>query len=1041
MLRSSSSLCALLLLFTAAFASCDGDDISDGNGAKIDDFFPSLPEPTGESPSVFAGLIMESNSHELIEGPARSGVLGDYFIRNNKARFVIQAPVPVVGVVPAGGNLVDAVPLAPDGSDLSPDHFGETSIIYQMGKDCQHDRVEVIRDGADGGAAVIRARGFTGFNEYVNIRGFGVLPVPREFVPDFPDFAECATTYVLEPDSTTLQSYFTIFNHSDEVIEGPMGMLSDTGGRVYVFLPGSGFTRLGDISEAVEAADLSTPYMVWQGPDVAYGIIPQHESPEVKNGSVALLGVSVFVFGVDGFLKSLSTKDEKFFAVQSKQGYTFGVDIFVGRDAADVEEAFQTMHGGELRQISGTVNWGDGAAEGVEGARVGIFRDENGNSTVDATDTIASYANCHPDGSYSAQLPPGDYLLRAELPGKARSQEMGLSSLNADAVANFTLVRPIAYPYRIVDDGDSDALIPARITVIGPESLPVDVRVDGDFDQFSGVVETVFSVRGTSTDLGDGADDAIVLPPGADYRILVSRGTEWSVAELAVSPVAGETPTELEFRLRRVVDTGDYIASEYHVHSVGSPDSPVVNERRVASAVADGVEFYATTDHDFVTMQQPIIEAMGLDRLTRSIPGEEISPLVFGHFNAWPIEHDPTSPNGGAVDWAFGDGDFAMTPMQIMAEAMARGAELVQVNHPRSGPLSGTDITEHFDRIGLVFDYEAGSIYGDATMGPVPLEWLRLPPEDNNLFSDNFNSLEVWNGFASSDTDGDGVREITKLDIVMRDWFNFLSFGKNLTPIGSSDTHYEVLEQMGMPRTMVRVTDDSADAIESGSNLIREILDNLARTSGLVTDVVVTDGPHIRLSVDGDDRPLGKVINGTDGDIEITISVQSAKWAQFDTIEFFANDTPEIGDVDVTALQPFACFTSRSSLMANDPCELAELGGGGAGSLVIDVVDVGNGFERFESSKTFTVSSGDISTRSGGTGQDAWIVARVRGDRAIYPLYVGNLLDGQEVSTFVNGDSPALEAILKGRGRPAAAFTSAFYVDFDGAGYKAPFAP
>ena len=104
-------------------------------------------------------------------------------------------------------------------------------------------------------------------------------------------------------------------------------------------------------------------------------------------------------------------------------------------------------------------------------------------------------------------------------------------------------------------------------------------------------------------------------------------------------------------------------------------------------------------------------------------------------------------------------------------------------------------------------------------------------------------------------------------------------------------------------------------------------------------------------------------------------------------------------------------------------------------------MDVGNGFMRHESSKGLVVTPSDIVTRSGGTGQDVWIVARVRGDRAIYPLFVGNLMDGKPASLFVDGPSAELEAALEGQGRPVSAFTSAFFIDFDGGGYLAPFAP
>ena len=141
----------------------------------------------------------------------------------------------------------------------------------------------------------------------------------------------------------------------------------------------------------------------------------------------------------------------------------------------------------------------------------------------------------------------------------------------------------------------------------------------------------------------------------------------------------------------------------------------------------------------------------------------------------------------------------------------------------------------------------------------------------------------------------------------------------------------------------------------------------------------------------------------------------------------------------MTALQPFACFTTRSEFSETAPCGLAGLGG--ASTLTVNDVDLGNGFRRFESSLTLTVTPADIKVREGATGTDAWIVVRVRGQRAIYPLFIGNLLQGQDVSTFVEGTPEQVEAALEGRGRPATAVSSAFFVDFDGGGYAAPFAP
>ena len=126
-------------------------------------------------------------------------------------------------------------------------------------------------------------------------------------------------------------------------------------------------------------------------------------------------------------------------------------------------------------------------------------------------------------------------------------------------------------------------------------------------------------------------------------------------------------------------------------------------------------------------------------------------------------------------------------------------------------------------------------------------------------------------------------------------------------------------------------------------------------------------------------------------------------------------------------------------MMDNDPCAMAGLGG--ASTLTINSVDLGGGFSRFESSINLTITPGDIPVRSGAAGSDAWFVVRVRGSRGIYPLFIGNLFDDLDVSIFVNGDPTAVENALQGRGRPATAISSAFYVDYDGGGFKAQFAP
>ena len=58
------------------------------------------------------------------------------------------------------------------------------------------------------------------------------------------------------------------------------------------------------------------------------------------------------------------------------------------------------------------------------------------------------------------------------------------------------------------------------------------------------------------------------------------------------------------------------------------------------------------------------------------------------------------------------------------------------------------------------------------------------------------------------------------------------------------------------------------------------------------------------------------------------------------------------------------------------------------------------------------------------------------------PLLFDNVVDDTTLPVLVDGaDAAAVDAALRGRGVPATAFTAPVYVDFDGGGYRAPFAP
>ena len=450
------------------------------------------------------------------------------------------------------------------------------------------------------------------------------------------------------------------------------------------------------------------------------------------------------------------------------------------------------------------------------------------------------------------------------------------------------------------------------------------------------------------------------------------------------------------------------------------------------SAISAGVEMFAVTDHDYISDLQPLVEQMNLQKLVRVVPGMEVTPFAYGHFNTWPLEPDDSSANHGAIDWAAGAvAGNAMLPGEIFDAMRARGGKMVQVNHPRNGGF--TAFQAAFVRANVKYDYVNRTIYGDYMNASVPNDYLRLP--GTSLWSDQFNGLEIWNGFDIEDSDGDGLRENKSLDRVMRDWLSMLSMGLYVTPAGDSDTHTTVANPLGMPRTYVRVADDSSAALENGS-AVDAVLQTQTGSSSTPRDVVITDGPFMDVSVGGQPA-LGRVVSGAGG-VTITVTITSPDWAEFDTLEVFANATPDpINAMDDTALVPLKCWTSRTltSLNAKDPCMLAQLSPEALTVTLASIPGTSGTYQRYESTLTLTLDASDIGTRQGATGTDAWIVFRARGNRAIFPIMPLNAITTDTQAAILSGDFTQIRTALTGKGVPAEAVTAPVFVDFDGGGY------
>src|SRR6185369_13101310 len=135
----------VIVTFVLACAACN-------NTSPLDAALPSLPPEGGPALAAAGRLDAGNYDVERVPGPASQGLAGDFFMRNDKVRIVVQAPGRAIGPCPFGGNVIDADRVAQPAGD----QLGEVSPFLQLGRTIAFDRAEVVRDGGKGGPAVLR---------------------------------------------------------------------------------------------------------------------------------------------------------------------------------------------------------------------------------------------------------------------------------------------------------------------------------------------------------------------------------------------------------------------------------------------------------------------------------------------------------------------------------------------------------------------------------------------------------------------------------------------------------------------------------------------------------------------------------------------------------------------------------------------------------------------------------------------------------------------------------------------------------------------
>ncbi len=798
-----------------------------------------VPEPTqnlGADPrdradpgTARAGIIRDGTDTApgLIDGIGAEARPGDIKLWNDRVQFVVQGAYRSHGWIDVGGTIIDAdlvrEPGAP-GYDMVDDVF----MSFGAARLVEADTVEVVADGTFGGPAIVRATGRDVLWDFFD----GALELEEPLLPDLG--LTVVTEYFLPPDSWSMRVTTTLtagdFEASFNVADGWMVSGEDT----ELVYGDAGFT---------DDAPRDYPWAGWTGRlnEGAFGV--WQEGATSRSPSVAQLLTIASVSMTGDVSRQVLAPGEELRQVRW---------FAMGPDTATIAAERRSRERLEQLPAAGTVTDSTGAP--VAGARVHFVSEEG---------AVDGYAVTGVDGAWSARLPPGTWTAWAlgRHPGErvlphhaGRWPHLGTrlqQALHEDRLGGAARPLPFAAGYGpatgviTVDEGapplDLVLEAPGTLTVgITDDSftgIPAVLRItrtDGDARP-AGVPEELlepFGLPTSSTHVAwvwvTGPGWSFPLPAGA-YDVEAAHSPRHERQTLPVVLEAGASEA-IAFRLDETVPRDGWYSVDPHLHAAPSMDGGLALEERLIVCAAAGLDVPVTTDHDRMVDYRPLAAAMNLDRLLLAMPGVEVTPVVRGHFNLFPVEPDPTAVNLGALRWW--DRYPDTNTLHAAGRATAPEGAILQLNH-------GRNALGMFDLAGWTPD--------------------RVARPDK--FSLDFDLMEI----ISTEDEDDWMRN-------RNDWFALLSQGVVKVPTGASDSH-DRTHACGAGRTDVQVA--AATVADLSIESVRDAL--------LAGGVVVASGVTLRATLDG--SAPGSTVAGASADLAIQVLAPS--WIRPDVLRIW----------------------------------------------------------------------------------------------------------------------------------------------------------
>ncbi len=847
---------------------------------------------------------------ELIDGPLARGTLGDVRLANDKIQVIIRKPGrSTLQIGTYGGNIIDADRQRTDGPER--DNFEGMAPGVNIETTPNYTAVTILNDGANGLPAVVRATGPEDLLDFINpssvVAGLGFAFPATADDRDIP--VDVQTDYTLAPGAAYVRMDTTVTNTGVAPLDIFFGDYLNGSGQVELFQPTYGFgeplvttTCATSTYKPCTAGTCDQCNLIaYSGEDLAAGV--SYGYIHGVNGSTTFntSGVSVPLLGREAVLTLIGGSGPNFHLEPTGMaGDAFTVTRWfaVGDgNASSITDIRNQIQGVATGILAGTVTSGGNP---VADADVAVTAATAAGPLGTPSLNVITHARTDADGRYAVTLPPGSYTVRANKEGRLAALPAptpATITVGATSTQNFTV--PTGGGLRVTVTDQNGQPSPAKVQLVGFDPSPAVLNTQSIF----GLVNNVTSVFGETSEDGlvhgiahvafadrDGDTGVQEVEPGS-YQLVVSRGPRYSAFTQNVTVNAGATQT-VAAQIALVVPTPGYISGDWHVHSIDSPDAEVTRAERVATMLAEGMDFFTPSDHSVRVDFTDTIAAMGVESLISTATSEEITTFDYGHFNSWPLTRDPNDIDGGGVDHGRAgvppgqdfpsQGNYSLAPGEIFDLAHSDPkANLIQINHMRS----------FFNTEGLDIDTAENG------MGPpqshTPAAARRLDPSIMNFFDDGFDALEVWIG-----TDGRNGMLRDFLGENIGDWFNLLNQGILRTGVASSDTHQRRTTQLNA-RTYV------ASAV-TAPGLLGANAETLAQNV-VAGRAIGSNAPFFTVDVT---TPLGAAGHGigqntqvstSDGTATVTVTIDSPIWAQFDRVEYYINNAPQPFDHDANA--------------------------------------------------------------------------------------------------------------------------------------------